>query len=75
MDVPPYFSLIPSDVSNMLGHGKEKSSCVYAPTYDLRSPVLTASLSAGACVGFGHMIGFPSHLAIKKNRFLIVGAP
>ena len=27
----PYFSLISSAVSKMLGHGREKSICVYAP--------------------------------------------
>lgn len=56
----PYFSLISSDVSKMDGHGREKSSCVYAPTYGFSSPALTSSLSAGACVGSGQSLGsFP----------------
>ena len=39
------------------------------------SPAFTASLSAGPCVGSGHTIGLPSHLAIMKNLLRMVGAP
>ena len=71
----PYFLLISSAVSNMLGQGREKSNCVYAPTYGFNSPAFTSSLSAGPCVGSGQTIGLPSHRATIKNRFRMVGAP
>ena len=39
------------------------------------SPAFTSGLSAGEWVGVGHTIGRPSHLAIRKNRLRVVGAP
>ena len=40
-----------------------------------KSTLLKIIAGIDECVGFGHMIGTPSHLAIMKNLFLLVGAP
>ena len=71
----PNFSAICSRVSKMDGHGRLQSMISAALRHAFFSPALTASLSAGACVGSGHTMGRPSQRAIRKNRFLVVGAP
>ena len=71
----PYFSRISSRVSKMEGQGRLQSMISAALRQGSFFPVSTSGLSAGACVGSGHTMGCPSQRAIRKNRFLVVGAP
>lgn len=71
----PYFSLTSSRVSKMDGHGRLQSMISAALRHGFFFPALTSSLSMGAWVGSGQTTGHPSHLAIRKNRLRVVGAP
>ena len=71
----PYFSRMASRVSKTDGQGRDQSMISAALLQGFFSPASTSGLSAGAWVGSGHAIGRPSQRAIKKNRFLVVGAP
>ena len=71
----PYFSRMASRVSKMEGQGRLQSMTSAALLHGFFCPSSTSRLPAGACVGSGHTMGAPSHLATRKNRFLVVGAP
>lgn len=71
----PYFSRMASRVSKMDGHGRLQSMTSAALLHGFFRPASTSGVSAGAWVGSGHTMGSPSLLAIRKNRFRVVGAP